>query len=469
MSNDILHGWNEIAEFLSCDVRTAKRWEKQRGLPIRRTRRTPGEGRANVHALISEIGAWQASATPANENGSNPTVEPPQLEASKHLRLRGPLGLAGLCLSLIAMAFWVHRFASARTGTHEPRVEATASGGMDSSGSMDGAKELFLRGSYMMEQRTPQSLRQARLEFEQLMASNPQYAPAYTGLAMTYNLLREYSTLPSSVAFPKAKEAALRAIALDPGQADAHAALGYEEFFWEWKAAEAEREFKKAISLAPDNATCRHWYGSMLMHQARFEEALEQLNRAQMLEPSSASILSTRAYAMGLSGRRDEAVDILQGVLDRTPDATSLHFVLAQLSLQEPRDIPRYLDQTRLYAQSIQNNEAIQEIDAASAAYRKHGERGMWQDMLRAEDRRLPSSGRPSYAKAQLEAELGLRDAALRDLAVLANDHDPMMIGVKIDVLLRPLQGDPQFEQILAGIGLPPGRERSASGHLVAN
>ena len=66
--NEVLQGWNAIAEFLNCDVRTAKRWETERGLPVRRTRRTPGEGRANVSAVISELEAWRVTAKSASES-----------------------------------------------------------------------------------------------------------------------------------------------------------------------------------------------------------------------------------------------------------------------------------------------------------------------------------------------------------------------------------------------------------------
>src|SRR5579875_3151077 len=68
-SDGMLQGWNAIAEFLSCDVRTAKRWETERGLPVRRTRRTPGEGRANVYAVVAELEQWMAAARNANGNG----------------------------------------------------------------------------------------------------------------------------------------------------------------------------------------------------------------------------------------------------------------------------------------------------------------------------------------------------------------------------------------------------------------
>jgi len=158
--------------------------------------------------------------------------------------------------------------------------------------------------------------------------------------------------------------------------------------------------------------------------------------------------------AMWLSGRRAEAADMVQDILTRVPDSAPLHFILAQLSLQEPRDIPRYLDQLRRFATLRHSEEQIQLVDAAEPEYREHGEWAMWKAMLQVEQR-LHGSERPTYLMAQMEAALGMKDAALRDLAELKNDHDADIIGIDVDPMLAPLRDDPRFEQLLAEVGLP--------------
>jgi tetratricopeptide (TPR) repeat protein len=313
--------------------------------------------------------------------------------------------------------------------------------------------ELFLHGSYLFEQRTPETLGQARNDFEQVIARDPAYAPAYAGLAETYDLLREYATVPSERAYPLAKAAALRAIALNPRLPEAHAALGYEEFFWEWNGAQAESEFRRAIALDPNCGIAHHWYGAMLMHQARFQEAIRELDRAQMLEPASAGVLGTRAYAIGLSGRRDEAVDLLQDILTRVPDSPPLHFILAQLCLQQPRDIPRYLDQMRRFAELRHSSDELQLLNVAEAAYRRGGEAAMWRSMLETEEQLHPKER--TYQMAALAAALGMNDAAIRDLALLKQQHNDLMIGLAIDSLMTPLRGDARFQIIERQVGLP--------------
>jgi len=473
-SSDILQGWNAIAEFLSCDVRTAKRWETERGLPVRRMRRTPGEGRANVYAVIAELEAWKAAATVAMELSARSVAAAPENSASAQSvsanaisadvaetepgRQFGSRWLAPAVAAIAVCAIAASLVAWGR-GHRSAKMPAAETAGLvaappNSSGSATSpVAELYLHGSYLFEQRTPETLGQAKTDFQQAIARDPGYAPAYAGLAKTYDLLREYATMPSDRAYPLAKAAALRAIALNPKLPDAHAALAYEEFFWEWNGAEAEQQFRQAITLDPNSALAHHWYGAMLMHQARFDEAIRQLDRAQMLQPASAGVLGTRAYAIGLSGRRDEAVDLLQDILTRVPDSAPLHYILAQLCLQKPRDIPRYVDQMRRFASLRHSRDELQLMDAAEAAYRRGGEPAMWREMLATEERLHPN-GR-TYSMATHEAALGMNDAAIHDLTLLMQQHNDLVIGLAIDSLLVPLRPDPRFQAIEHQVGLP--------------
>lgn len=459
---DTLQGWNAIADYLACDVRTAKRWEEQRGLPVRRTRRTPGEGRPNVYALVSEIDAWRAqtaaeASSPAQVDLVPPVVEsaiapPPEPRTWSRLSWTAGALLVAIACVATAAVLWARERSIKTTKVDHPSPSLTRAMAATANGKV---RDLYLQGTYLLEQRTPETLGQARTDFEQAIALDAKFAPAYAGLAETYDMLREYSTLPSEKAYPLARQAAQRALTLDPNLADAHAALGYEEFFWEWNRVNAEREFRRAIELGPDSANAAHWYGAMLMHEARYKEAIEQLDRAQMLAPASASILATRAYAIGLSGHRDEAVDLLQDILTRVPDAAPLHFILAQLCLQEPRDIPRYLDQMRRFSELRHSTEDLAMLDAAGPAYRQGGETAMWKAMLAAEERLHPSADDHTYRMAALEAALGMNDQALRDLAQLEQKHDSQMIGLAIDSLLNPLHDDPRFIELQHRVGLP--------------
>ena len=519
---DILNGWKEIGGYVCRDIRTVERWEKQRGLPVRRV---PGAGRATVYALISELDKWLETRKPDDRDATQvrqadfssqpasprpPPVDSPHpaqwdgteaatwpeigyfpatpviedragLEENKppapsyelrpapagEVPARPLLGqqkwIAGVTIAVGFGLLCV--LASPLVRSHaDPAVQpspyslksVTANSGAPYRSQVPGVDDLYLRGMYSYERRTPESLERSHNDFTTAIAKDPNYAPAYAGLANTYNLLREYSMMPEAEAYPKARAAAEHAVALDPRLPQAHAALGFIDFFWSWDTASAEREFQTALALDPSSVLAHHWYGSMLVHEGRYGEAIEQLDLAQRLQPTSAAVLSTRALALGLSGHRGEAVDMLQDVINETPGVSSPHAILAILSKVEPREPARFLDETRRVAELRHSDEMLRVAAAAEPAYRSGGENAMWQAILSVEERLHPGASNRTFLMAEAEAALGRNEAAFADLAQLVKRRDPEMVGIAIDPTLVPLHKDRRFGQLLAAVGLPP-------------
>jgi tetratricopeptide (TPR) repeat protein len=501
---DILNGWKEIGGYVCRDIRTVERWEKQRGLPVRRV---PGAGRATVYALTSELDEWlEDSKSKALENPEG-LLEVSRSNSSRAAADQPPkqtyqaempdIELIGSVVpeypdlmqllpaatptsspfvvnhgrerwitaaALAVAASMVCLLAAPVIRSHaNPLFKAAPVAPPLHQGSptpyhsrVAGVDELYLRGVYSYEQRTPESLQRSLDDFSAASAKDPSYAPAYAGMANTYNLMREYSVMPDAEAYPKAKQAAEHAIALDPSLPEAHASLGFIDFFWSWAPAQAEHEFQTALALDPNSVLSHHWYGSMLMHEGRLTEAMEQLDIAQRLDPTSAAILSTRALAMGLDGHRGAAVDMLQEVVNETPGVSSPHAILATLSNIEPRDTTRYLAEMRRAAEVRHDTETLQVVANAASAYRSGGEKRMWEVILAEEERLHPGTEHRTYQMAEAEAALGRNDAAFTDLTRLAAQHDPAMIGIKIDPALVPLRRDQRFVQLVAAVGLPP-------------
>jgi tetratricopeptide (TPR) repeat protein len=503
---DILNGWKEIGGYVCRDIRTVERWEKHRGLPVRRV---PGTGRATVYALISEVDEWLASAkeegaedvpepialhfvSPASVEAAapdpassqsfeaeavavdNPPEEPlpqplvimPTVQTGAETR-RSWMGgvVVAAAIVLLTAAVWplmvqARHETSAAGAAHGEHPAADpdavrAAPSIPYRSNVPGVDDLYLSGVYSYEQRTPAALKHSLQDFTDAIAKDPNYAPAYAGLANTYNLLREYSGMSDSEAYPKAKAAAERAIALDPRLPQAHASLGFVDFFWAWDPVAAEREFKAALALDPASVLAHHWYGSMLTHEGRYAEAIQELDIAQRLQPTSAAIVSLRALAMGESGHRDEAVAMLEEILKEAPSATSPHNVLGTLSLMEPHDIPRYLSETRRVAELRHDQSWLQINAVGERAYRQGGEHAMWASMLEAEKRAHPEASAKTFSMAQEEYLLGHTDAAIAILRDLIDEHNPMIMGILNDPTMRPLRQDPRYRQILTRIGLP--------------
>jgi tetratricopeptide (TPR) repeat protein len=476
---DILQGWKDIAAYVARDVRTVKRWEKQRGLPVRRM---PGAGRANVYALIPDLDSWLSSGVPIESEAEiaedievaeadasllpeSAAVEPlpvaivaqPADRPVPNPQHRWIYIVAGVvCLGVVvASVLAVRAHHHEQTATDIPPFSPTQTvRTVKYSSRIAGVDALYLRGIYFYEQRTPDTLDRALKCFQQAIDKDPGYAPAYAGLAQAYNLVREYSVMPEAEAYAKAETAARRAIELDPNLSEAHASLGFVEFFWDMDPASAEREFHTAIALDPNSALAHHWYGSVLTHQGRFDEALTQLDLAQRLQPTSTSILCDRAFALGLNGHRNEAADLLQEVINEEPDSGSPHRILANISLVEPRDIPRFLDENRRAAMLRHDPKGVESFARLDAAYHDGGAPAMWRAQLTGEEQAHPSPNDRTYGMASAEAALGLNEDSLRDLKQMADRRDRMLIAIAMDPVFMPLHNDPRFIAIAARVGV---------------
>ena len=149
---------------------------------------------------------------------------------------------------------------------------------------------LYLKGRFEWNKRTKEGVAAGIRYFEEAVTEDPRYAPAYTGLADSYALHVDYRSVPVKEGFELAKAYARKAIEIDESLAEAHASLAWSLFIYDWDWAGAEREFKRAIELAPGYATSHQWYAFLQIARGQIEEALIEAHMAQELDPASVSI-----------------------------------------------------------------------------------------------------------------------------------------------------------------------------------
>ena len=283
-----LKSWKEIAAFFGTDERTVKRWEGKRGLPVRRI---PGGAKATVYADVAEMERWLAGAKAPTPGGAVRTGGP------------GPSPRWARCCSPPRPASGSPpRAGSGRASPADP-----------------GGRRLYFAGQYNFERRTPESLNRAVELFSAAIRRDPQYAEAYAGLANCHLLLREYAGVPDAEAYPRARAAAERALALDGGLADAHAALAFVTFYWDRDFAAGPRRLPAGDRARSQWCGAHHWYATALYHAARVPAALEQIDQAQRLEPESQAILSDKALILSAAGRTGEAIACCGKWKRRTP------------------------------------------------------------------------------------------------------------------------------------------------------
>jgi TolB-like protein/Flp pilus assembly protein TadD/predicted Ser/Thr protein kinase len=198
------------------------------------------------------------------------------------------------------------------------------------------AYQLYLKGRYLWNKRTEDGLLQAINYLNQATEKDPQYALAYAGLADSYLVQGWIGQLPPKEVYPKAREAAIKALELDQGLAEAHNALATVKRDYDWDWPGAEREYKRAIELNPSYATAHQWYSELLAALGRKQELIAEMNRAQQLDPLS-PVINTEKGIMLLwaTGRTDLALEQLQKTREMDPNFPHVHWHLGMLHLRD--------------------------------------------------------------------------------------------------------------------------------------
>lgn len=310
------------------------------------------------------------------------------------------------------------------------------------------AEALYLKGKYYWTKRTPESLNQAVDSFTQAIVKDPGYASAYVGLADTYNLLSEYTTMPYREAFTRAIAAAQRAIELDERLADAHNSLAFASFYGAWDAVTAEREFKRALELNPNYVVAHHWYATFLMSRGRSREALAEIERAQKLDPASNSILADKGLILYNGGRTQDSIALLGQLAASEPSFLSPHSYLASIYLITGR-YAEYLAESRKAAVLSQDAQALESAAAAEKAFATGGGRGMLQAMLAmGEKSALPGRGR-NVAIAEIAALLGDKATAMRYLKAAFAERELGMLVLGVNPAFASLHGEAGFIELV--------------------
>lgn len=416
-----LVSWKEIAVFLNYSESTVKRWERDRGLPVHRI---PGGERGGVFAYSNELADWitgkaleleaDASATSDQETtasaetapASESKVDPRPGETAARSGWMGNarrvrLAVVGIAAALAGAGFYASFARPIRDWTQR-RLPAIAAIGPASSIRHEVtpvsddekivAHDLYLKGRFEWNQRTPDSLNSALDDFTQAIVHNPNEAHAYAGLADTYEMLFIYGGRQDDDARARAMAAARKAVELDGSLSAAHRALGYAA----WRAHnvdEAEKELQLAIQLDPKDPLAHLWLSNVLAGQGKDKECLSEINKAQELDPASASILAMKGERLYLTGRKQEGIALLNASVHSEPTLSIAHLYLAEIEYFE-HDYPAYLRESQAAAES-RNDAWLKDVTAKlSAAYARDGERGL----LNAEFAVQESCSPPRYS-----------------------------------------------------------------------
>ena len=315
------------------------------------------------------------------------------------------------------------------------------------------AYQLYLKGLYDWEKRTPETLEKAKDYFNQAIEKDPGYAMAYVGLANYYVAAPDYSPIPENEAAPKAKAAAEKALAIDGSSAEAHAALaGALWSLFDFAASEAE--FRRALELNPNLANTHHWFGLFLSWEARHPEAISHLRRAVELDPLNLQYHSNLGQILANAGQDDAALEQLKKTLEMDPNFAYAHVELRNIY----RDLGKYdlsLEEWKKYAALDNDREERTIAEDAAGVYAKSGTKAaiVREIELKKElaKRRYVDPSEIAYDYAQL----GDKEQTFAWLDKARAEKSAGLEPVKIVHGLAQWHSDPRYIDLLKQLGLP--------------
>jgi TolB-like protein/Tfp pilus assembly protein PilF len=316
----------------------------------------------------------------------------------------------------------------------------------------------YLQGLQAMTLRTKESIEAAIVDFKQSIAIDPNYAPAYAGLARAYNLAPVFGVFTSAESFPQAAVAATHALVLDDTLADAHNALAFTKAHWEFDWAGAEREFRKSIDLEP-NAAWNHftYANSYLTPLGRHEEAIAEIKKAIELDPLFLPFQSFLGRTYTVARRYDEALAQLKRSGDQNPNVAVTHVRLAHLYAHLRRYPDAIAEETQARVLSREGIDSAREHGLAlTKAFQSDGARGYWQKELEfsREKQNPPEAYVTPYGRAIIYSELEDKENTIEELKKAYAERDLYMIELADTAEFDFLRQEPKFQSLLQRTGL---------------
>ena len=313
---------------------------------------------------------------------------------------------------------------------------------------------LYLRGRYAWNQRTQEGISEAIRCFEQAIAEDPEYAPAYTGLADSYALQLDYRNVPVAEGFARAMSYARKAIALDDSLAEAHASLAWSLFIFQWDWEESHREFTRAIELDPRYPTAHHWFAFWLVAHRRFDEALVEAHTALELDPASVSIRRMVGWVYYYARRMEPAREHLTRAIAMNPLSEENYWILGLVlaQLQEWAEAERVLREGLAYAELGTYSQATLGYVLA-----RSGRSAEAEAILAGLEARAGTEYVSPVAFVTLHLGLGNRAAALDWAERCLAERRGWMAYLRVNPLLDPVREEPRFRSLVERMGFSAG------------
>jgi TolB-like protein/DNA-binding winged helix-turn-helix (wHTH) protein/Flp pilus assembly protein TadD len=336
----------------------------------------------------------------------------------------------------------------ARAVIHDLTAEESARLGRRATENAE-AYHAYLKGRYFWNRRTAEDSLKSVEYFRRAIELDPDFAPAYAGLADAYN----YSPESRSEKGPRVRAALEKALALDATLAEAHATLANVSLFDDWDWPEAERRFRRAIELDPNHPTAHHWYAYYLAAMGRLDEALAEIRRAQELDPLSLIINTDVGQLLHFARRDAEAVEQLRKTIEMDPRFVMAHHRLAEVYER----MGRFEEAAAEFQKAYPGHRAeLPRMATVGHVYALSGKRSEARRILALIAQSFRAGGSPASKSqvALIHAGLGERDQAFAWLEQALAEKDVELILLKSNPRFDGLRSDARFQDLLRRMNL---------------
>ncbi|HWQ33697.1 MAG TPA: protein kinase [Blastocatellia bacterium] len=316
------------------------------------------------------------------------------------------------------------------------------------------AYQLYLVGRYHFNKRSVAELSEAIRYFNQALQLDNRFALAYVGLADSYALLQLYQGPPVNL-YPRAKENALKALALDESLAEAHSSLAYVSFYYDRDRIGAEREFRRAIELNPSYVTAHHWFAHVLAAEGRESEALAEIRLAEQLDPRSPIVKTAVALVWFYAREYEQALEACRRALELDPGLVPAHRVMRWIHQAQGRydeALAAYQQEKSFSGFSGHEWPAILAQIQAIGGRRDEALTTLTRGLATPEGRR--EADNLPFEVALAYALIGNHDQALRWMERAEATKAYVFNFAQADPRLDKLRTDPRFTDLLRKAGL---------------
>jgi len=320
------------------------------------------------------------------------------------------------------------------------------------------AHDAYLLGLHELDLRTKSGIERSIAEFQNAIALDPQYASAHAALARAYSLAPVVRAMTPIEAMPKARDAALRAIELDPGLASGHSTLGFVKAHYEFDWPSAEREYLRALALNPNDAYAHFFYSnSYLSPLGRHAQAIEEMRKAVAIDPFSAPVQAFLGRTYIWARKYDKALEQFQKVAEMFPGFAIDHERLAQLHAFMGRFDQAIAEDTKARLLSGENEKSALAKEAKLRhAWTTQGAPGYWKTLVELSQtaENPPEAYNSPFGTAILYAQLGDKARALNALEQAYEQRSLAMTEINIEPAFDPIRGEPRFKALLQRVRL---------------